>query len=156
MYNVSRTDRERNKHNTIVLRRPKLSHISVLLRSNSGAVPLANRAYKIFLKGGKELQGTTDEDGLVYHSKVPPGDYLMEIEGLGHRIEVPTMPPHIVRRPIRVNSFFLFPEEDKYPDEPLLTEEQDQTNLQPLGEIEESGEMWEEVETYEQEEPDDG
>lgn len=155
MYRVSRTDRRRMSHNVLALRRPKLAHISVLLRSNSGAVPLANVSYTIYTKAGRELRGKTDEDGLVYHSNVPPGDYQMEIEGFEHRVEVPTLPTHIDRRPLRVPDFLLFPEEDQYADEDLLVEEEDEVDVQPMGTLDENDDEWEDVEDYEPEEPED-
>ena len=87
-----------------------LVHISVLLRSNSGAVPLANRKYKIFLEEGQVLEGTTDREGLVSHEDVPPGDYPLEIEGRGVPTRVPTVPNNVTRRTLRVKGYYLFEE----------------------------------------------
>jgi len=85
-----------------------LSHISVLLRSNSGAVPLSNLAYRIHISESKILEGKTDKEGLVHHSNIPPGDYRMKIEGFEDEILVSTLPTHIVRRITRVPDYFLF------------------------------------------------
>jgi hypothetical protein len=90
-----------------------LSHISVLLHSNSGAVPLSDCAYRIYINESRILEGKTDKDGFVYHPNVPPGDYRMEIEGLEGDILVPTQPTHIARRITRVPGYFLFEDSPK-------------------------------------------
>jgi hypothetical protein len=140
--NVSRTRSGATDKNTLVL--PKLSHISVLLRSNSGSVPIANSQYRIELADGSVLEGTTDEHGLIAHRNVPPGDYPLEIGG-SFRTTVPTLPVHISQRTLRVPDYLLF-EEDSYDDTEGLSsdeeiEEAEEVELQPL----EDDEAWEDV-----------
>jgi len=86
-----------------------LSHISLLLRSNSGSVPVANRKYRIRINEKRILQGTTDEDGFVNHPLIPPGDYPMDVEGVTDEVIVPTLPVHLARRLTRVPGFFADP-----------------------------------------------
>jgi hypothetical protein len=88
-------------------------HIAVLLRSNSGCVPLANRKYKVTINANRILEGTTDSNGLVKHSNVPAGDYSLEIEG--HTTFVPATPVFREPREHQVNDFFLFEDEDMPP-----------------------------------------
>jgi hypothetical protein len=84
-------------------------HISLLLRSNSGCVPLANLKYKITITPERVLNGTTDADGLVEHEDIPPGDYLMEIGN--HKTFVPATPVFRSRREHQVEDFFLLDDE---------------------------------------------
>jgi len=108
---VSRTnDRQRTK-NRLALCRPRPTHISVLLRSNSGAVPIANRSYRI-LVGDRVLEGTTDENGLIAHPGVPPGDYPMFVDGCEEQILVSTLPTCVTRSPVRGPGLFLYAEEE--------------------------------------------
>jgi hypothetical protein len=88
-------------------------HISVLLRSNSGAVPLAGLPYKIF--ADRVLEGTTDKDGLIQHDSVPPGDYELELDGKKVKTLVPTLPRQFGKRTLRIDDFFLLHDQD--PDE---------------------------------------
>lgn len=81
-------------------------HISLLLRSNSGCVPLAKRKYKLTISEQRVLEGTTDEDGLVQHGDIPPGDYKLEIEE--HKTFVPAIPVFRTRREHQVEGFMLF------------------------------------------------
>jgi len=85
-------------------------HISVLLRSNSGAVPLADLAYKIF--ADRVLEGKTDKDGLIQHDSVPPGDYELELDGKKVTTLVPTLPRRFSRRTLRIDDFFLLDDSD--------------------------------------------
>lgn len=152
---ISRTDKRNETHNSLVLRRTKLAHISVLLRSNSGAIPLSNRSYKLFIRG-KEIEGTTDEDGLIEHSKIPPGDYEIEIEGLEGRMLMPTLPNHISRCPLRVTGFFLFEENNAEDEDDELTEEE--MTLLPIeigDEDDDDSDDWEEIAVYEDEDEND-
>jgi hypothetical protein len=84
------------------------SHISVLLRSNSGAVPLVNLSYRIRIDDDKVLEGKTDEDGLIQHPDVPPGDYPLELGGKKVDTLVHTLPEHIERCPLRIPDYLLF------------------------------------------------
>jgi hypothetical protein len=87
-----------------------LSHISLLLRSNSGAAPIVNAKYKIHVGRGRVLDGTTDKDGFLRHAGIAPGDYKMDIEGFDGDILVPTLPLHLERRITRIAGFFLLAE----------------------------------------------
>jgi hypothetical protein len=89
------------------LDRASLSHISLLLRSNSGSVPVSGKKYRIRISDKRILEGTTDDEGLVSHTLVPPGDYPLELEGLEGELIVPTLPTHLTRRATRVPGFFL-------------------------------------------------
>jgi hypothetical protein len=111
-FHVARVSEGSSDKNTLVLVRERLAHISTILRSNSGAVPLGNLSYRVFLPGGEVREGTSDEDGFLEEADLPPGDYPMEIEGLTDRFVVPTTPVHIRRRPIRVPGYFLMPSEE--------------------------------------------
>jgi hypothetical protein len=84
-------------------------HISLLLRSNSGCVPLANRKYKIKISPERTLEGTTDAQGLVQHDDIPAGDYELEIEK--HKTFVPATPVFRSRREHQVEGFFLLDDE---------------------------------------------
>lgn len=83
----------------------ELSHLSLLLRSNSGAVPLSNLPYRIEIASDWTIEGTTDDEGFLEHPDIPPGDYKLEIEGV--QVLVPTLPIHIARRVQRVPGFVL-------------------------------------------------
>lgn len=87
------------------------SHISVLLRSNSGAVPLADVEYSVTLEDGRVLKGKTDKEGLIQHEDVPPGDYELELKGEKAEALVPTLPRHLERRTLRIPNLFLFDEQ---------------------------------------------
>ncbi len=84
------------------------SHISVLLRSNSGAVPLAQLEYSIAIDDGQTLTGKTDDDGLIQHDDVPPGDYPLTLDGKQVDLLVPTLPKYLEKRLTRVPNFYLF------------------------------------------------
>src|ERR1700722_655356 len=86
------------------------SHISVLLRSNSGAVPLANLSYRIRIDDDQVLEGQTDKDGLIQHPVVPPGDYPLELNGVTVDTLVNTLPEHLERCPLRIPDYLLFEE----------------------------------------------
>lgn len=83
-----------------------LQHISILLRSNSSAYPIAQKHYKINVDEELVLQGKTDDEGYIYHPHVPPGDYPMEIEG-GYKLIAPSIPISETRYELRVPEFLL-------------------------------------------------
>ncbi|MGH7341277.1 MAG: peptidoglycan-binding protein, partial [Candidatus Rokuibacteriota bacterium] len=56
------------------------AQIRVLLHSNSGCVPLADRPYRIDVDG-KVHEGVTDAEGLALVSELHSGDYDLEVEG---------------------------------------------------------------------------
>ena len=88
-----------------------LCHISVLLRSNSGAVALAEHRYRINVDGAI-LKGTTDEEGFLQHKNVPPGDYPLELDDHETDTQLPTSPLAVSRRLIRVIGARLFEPND--------------------------------------------
>lgn len=94
-----------------------VSHISVLLRSNSGAVPLARRKYTIKINERRTLRGTTDQDGLCFHPNVPPGDYPLVVEGVETGALIPTLPKNMTRRLTRVPLFYLKTDPSLFPDD---------------------------------------
>jgi outer membrane protein OmpA-like peptidoglycan-associated protein len=94
-----------------------VSHISVLLRSNSGAVPLARRKYSIRVSDRHTLRGTTDQDGLCFHPNVPPGDYPLFIDDIDTGAIIPTLPKHLTRRLTRVPMFYLKSDPSLFPDD---------------------------------------
>lgn len=84
-------------------------HISALLRSNSGCVPIANRPYKLFLTNGKVIEGSTGADGLIEHEQILPGDYKLEVDK--HSTFVPAIPLSVSRSEVQMEDFFLFTED---------------------------------------------
>jgi hypothetical protein len=151
-YTVSRTRVENPTKNTVVLRRSRPAHISALLRSNSGAVPLANRPYRITLPGGELREGVTGADGLVEEPCLPPGDHLMWVQGLSCMFPVPTTPVHIRRRPLRVPGYLLIESEQEASE--AGGQEQEEAGVQQeaagAGESDAAGESegdWEDLET---------
>ncbi len=89
------------------LDRTGLSHISLLLHTNSASVPIAGKTYRIRISDKRIIKGKTDDDGLVSHNFIPPGDYPLELEGLDGDLIIPTLPYNLVRRVTRVPGFFL-------------------------------------------------
>lgn len=85
-------------------------HISLLLRSNSGAVPLQNLSYRIRISESRILEGKTDEDGLVSHPDIPFGDYPLEIEGLEGSVLIPAISQQHLRRLTRIPGYYLYEE----------------------------------------------
>jgi len=114
-----------------------ISHISLLLRSNSGSYPIKNHPYCI-QTGEGELKGTTDEDGFLCHKNIPPGDYALTIDGIEGSTLVPTLPLDTERREIRIDGYYLYVAGDT---EVPVIDEEDET---PLNQIDEE-EGWEAV-----------
>jgi hypothetical protein len=127
MSRVSRTRAGSAHRNTLVLSRGR-SHISVLLRSNSGAVPLRNRRYRIYVADRMVLEGVTDAEGLVSHPNVPAGDHRLEIEGFDNSVWVPTLPLNMERRTLRVPGYILFPD-DRYDESRLSQDGEDDSEV---------------------------
>ncbi len=135
-FHVARAHAESSTRNTLVLVRPKLAHISVLLRSNSGAVPLADRGYRVVVGPERIVEGRTDSAGLVEIPDLAPGDYVLDLDGLARPISVPTTPAHITRRPMRVPDLLLFEREDDPaddPDDPTPDDEADDVEIGRIG-----------------------
>ena len=89
------------------LSRNLLSKIDLLLRSNSGGVPIRQRKYQIEVNESMVLKGTTSDDGLVSHAHVPPGDYPLTLEGFEIQTVVPTIPVGVPSRETRIPGFLL-------------------------------------------------
>jgi outer membrane protein OmpA-like peptidoglycan-associated protein len=84
---------------------PKNCHVSVLLFSNSGCVPLAKRPFELSVRGGTVVRGTTDEDGFLSHGPVAAGDHVLVIDGT--ETIVGATRPEIERRPHMVQGHVL-------------------------------------------------
>lgn len=138
--NISLATKDIDAPNTLILR-TKLSHISLLLRSNSGAVPLANKSYRIHLPNNCVVEGRTDENGLIEHQNVPPGDYQLDIEGSFSTV-IPSTPPHITRSIIRIPDYMLF-QEESYEDENQLSTDEESGQEIVIRDLDQEG--WEDV-----------
>ncbi|MDI6766169.1 MAG: hypothetical protein QME52_05035 [Bacteroidota bacterium] len=138
--NIALSTNDIDAQNTLILR-TKLSHISLLLRSNSGAVPIANKSYRIHLPNNCVVEGRTDENGLIEYQNIPPGDYRLDIEG-GFSTVIPSTPQHITRCIMRIPEYFLFQEESYENLDQLSTDEESEEEI-VLREIDQEG--WEDV-----------
>lgn len=81
----------------------RTSHISVHLRSNSGAIPLAHRPCKLHLHEGLTLTATTDAAGALRVADVPAGEYLLEVDDA--TVYVTTLPPEVPSQTVRVPDY---------------------------------------------------
>ena len=70
--------------------------VSVILLSNSGNLPLADRDLTLQIEGEQPIKGRTDKDGFFEKSRVPAGDHLITIDGIS--TFVAATPTSIVRR----------------------------------------------------------
>lgn len=116
-------------------------HISVVLLSNSGQVPLANLSYRIHITPDRVLEGRTAQDGLVSHENVPLGEYRLELEGFEGEAWVPSLPVETERYPLRIPGYFLFVDEEDISEEDF-PEYEDEEELD-LNAVDEGG--WEEL-----------
>ena len=57
------------------------SQVTYLLRSNSGCIPLANLDYRLDVRD-RVIKGQTDDNGLIAHYDLLPGDYELEINSV--------------------------------------------------------------------------
>jgi hypothetical protein len=129
---VERSDRVKQHSRTFVV---LPGHISVILLSNSGLVPLADLSYRLHLGSDRVIEGTTDGDGFLSHADVPVGDYRMELEGYRSEFTVPSMPTDVERYPLRVPGYMLFT--DDTPEESLPEyEESEELDLNDIDEAE--------------------
>jgi hypothetical protein len=110
---VERSDRAKRQSRTFVV---LPGHISVILLSNSGLVPLANLHYRLHLESDRVVEGTTDNDGFISQPDVPQGDYRIELEGSSTRYSISSLPTDVTRHPIRL-PYMLF--QDDATDESL-------------------------------------
>lgn len=77
--------------------RPRDRHISVVLLSNSGNLPLAERKLTLNVDGDPPFEGSTDEDGVFEKRNLPAGDHLLSIDAV--EVFVSSTPTDIVKRP---------------------------------------------------------
>lgn len=71
--------------------------VSVVLLSNSGNLPLADRDLTLQIDGDPPFKGRTDQDGVFEKSGVPAGDHLLTIDGISTFVSA--TPVSVVRRP---------------------------------------------------------
>lgn len=114
-------------------------HISVVLLSNSGRVPLANVKYRIRISPDCTLSGSTDAAGAIAHSPVPQGAHAMELEGMEGDILVPALPPDITNYELRVAGYMLGGDDPEIDDPPI--DEWEDEIVVCSGEMEDDG--WE-------------
>lgn len=84
---------------------PRNRHVSVILFSNSGCVPLANREVQLTVRGGGSVSGKTDAEGFFAHGPVPAGDHVLVIDGTETVIGATTF--DVERRPHMVQGHVL-------------------------------------------------
>jgi hypothetical protein len=89
--------------------RPRDRHVSVILLSNSGNLPLANRSLTLTIEEGPTLEGSTDADGVFEQTGLPAGDHLLAIDG--QETFVPATPLSVTKRPHVVGGHVLIVEE---------------------------------------------
>jgi len=114
-------------------------HISVVLLSNSGRVPLAGVKYRIKVSPDCTLSGTTSTAGLISHSPVPQGTYGMEVEGVAGEVLVPAFPREVTDYELPVAGYMLSGEDPEI-DDPAIEAWEEEIAI-CSGEMEEEG--WE-------------
>ncbi len=77
--------------------RPRDRHMSVILLSNSGNLPLADRKLTLNVDGDPPFEGSTDADGAFEKLNLPAGDHLLTVDGV--EVFVSATPTDIVKRP---------------------------------------------------------
>ncbi|UCF64275.1 MAG: hypothetical protein JSW33_00165 [bacterium] len=87
-------------------------HISVILYSNSGAVALKNKSYRIEIDEGRSLTGSTDDDGFLAHENVPSGDFKLILDDGMYETMIPSMPVDVERYPLRMPGYYLLTQSD--------------------------------------------
>lgn len=88
---------------------PRDRVISVVLLSNSGNLPLANRDVTLTVGGEPPFSGRTDANGVFERSSVPAGDHLLTIDGVASFVAA--TPASIVQRPHVVVGHVLLPDD---------------------------------------------
>lgn len=58
-----------------------LPDLSACFVVSSGRIPVANKPYKVYLNNGKQVSGTTDTEGKIFHACIEAGDYDAEVDG---------------------------------------------------------------------------
>ncbi|MFW9842753.1 MAG: OmpA family protein [Candidatus Thorarchaeota archaeon] len=64
-----------------------ISDLHLSLRSHTGIIPLAGYRYRLFVNESV-LEGVTDDTGAIFHPGVPPGNYRLNIDFEGRKLEV--------------------------------------------------------------------
>ena len=116
-------------------------HLSLILLSNSGQVPLSEVSYRIRISPGNVIDGTTDTDGKLQHDNIPLGEYQMSVEGVKQPIYVEATPTDITDCPVHVSGYMLFTDDDP-PDDSEFPDDDEEGEI-ILNEIDEEG--WEDI-----------
>ncbi len=74
--------------------------VSLLLLSNSGALPLVNEPFTLTLNDGRIVKDTTDDAGTLNVANAPAGDHLLDVASV--QVTVPAMLRGEAPRPTRV------------------------------------------------------
>ncbi len=85
-------------------------HISVLLLSNSGTVPIADTKV-VLVRQTERIEATTDKDGLVSVDKIPIGEYKLELPEFDAAVVVSAVPTDVEKVPVCVAGYELFGKE---------------------------------------------
>lgn len=105
--------RETLEHAVGVGKEPADLHVSVLLRSNSGRVPIVDRPFVFHFGDGRELVGKTGLDGLVEVEGLHADDYQLYVDKVG--VMVPAMPTTDTNRPTRIPGYYIYRNGDQKP-----------------------------------------
>lgn len=84
-------------------------HVSVVLLSNSGNQPLAERSVELLVEGEPPITRQTDADGVFEQAGLPPGDHVLRVDGIESFVSA--TPVDVVRRPHVVIGHVLEPSE---------------------------------------------
>jgi len=82
-------------------------HISAVLLSNSGNVPVADTKC-VLTTADQRLEGTTDADGFIEFKEIPIDEYKLELVDHGAVVAVPAVPKDAEKVPVCVAGFELF------------------------------------------------
>lgn len=85
----------------------RISHISLLLYSNSGICPVVNRNYSLQMLDGSIVTGKTDDEGRITVEECAPGDYLLSIDAFDEDVYIPSTPLEVMDQIIRVPGLFM-------------------------------------------------
>ena len=88
---------------------PRDRHVSVILLSNSGNVPLKQRAVTLTIEGEPPLEGKTDDNGVFEQPGLPAGDHRLRVDGVDSFVAA--TPTSIVQRPHVVVGHILIAED---------------------------------------------
>lgn len=100
-------------------------HLSYILRSNSGVVPIAAEDYRIVISSTRTVNGTTDDEGRLTVHAVPAGDYLISFPNRGLVSWISAIPTDMEDVPLRIAGFMYLGKDRPSPDSPSWTSEMD-------------------------------